>query len=74
MIDEDAQECDLKYYHVFEDMEKPMSCARLRTLTEEEIKEQFDVIHDLTHRSIVGDSEFAYLDRDKYKEKTDVMV
>ena len=55
-------------------MEKPISCKNLDKLEEEEIKEQFDVIHDLTHRSIVGDSEFAYIDRDKYKENTDLMV
>ena len=71
MIDEDAQECDLRFYHVFEDMEKPISCKSLDKLGEEEIKEQFDVIHDLTHRSILGDSEFAYIDSEKYREKTE---
>ena len=71
MIDEDAQECDFSFYHVFEDMEKPISCQSLDKLGDEEIKEQFDVIHDLTHRSILGDSEFAYIDREKYREKTE---
>ena len=55
-------------------MEKPISCKGLEALGEEEITEQFDVIHDLTHRTLVGDSEFAYIDRDKFKEKTDLMT
>ena len=73
MIDESAQECDLKFYHIFQDMEKPISCNDLAKMGPSEIKEQFDVIQDLTHRTVLGDSQFEYIDQEKFQENKEQM-